>query len=171
VETRGRFSVERNFIDVIHELSAHPTALQKAICQKRPATTFGNHTFCSMPAAFSSRFFCNDARRLASSNCFSLALRFAFLPVAKGVRRARQVSKVRVKANLWCLPDVLSPRRAFPFRLHPYRQDLVSPVWFPVGDQSRLQNKRQVKQLKRHGRSAMRVARPGRSRLGSSEAS
>ena len=36
---------------------------------------------CSMPAADSSRFFCRAARRLASSSCFSLALRLAFFPL------------------------------------------------------------------------------------------
>jgi len=33
-----------------------------------------------MPAARNSRRFCNDAKRRASSSCFSRALRLAFLP-------------------------------------------------------------------------------------------
>mmetsp|Transcript_8259 Transcript_8259/g.30467 ORF Transcript_8259/g.30467 Transcript_8259/m.30467 type:complete len:215 (+) Transcript_8259:1905-2549(+) len=37
--------------------------------------------FTSRPAALSSRRFCRDANRRASSNCFSLAFRFAFLPL------------------------------------------------------------------------------------------
>jgi hypothetical protein len=35
----------------------------------------------TVPAALSSLFFCSAARRLASSSCFSRALRFAFLPL------------------------------------------------------------------------------------------
>jgi len=64
-----------------------------------------------IPAALSSRFFCNTASLLASSNCLSLAFRLAFLPWVLA-RRARASESISFSEKRWLSSTIPRPKHS-----------------------------------------------------------
>ena len=96
----------------------------------------------SMPAAFSSRRFCNEARRRESSICLSRALRFAFFPLVfarraldryitllTGINQSKGANQLSQHYDLTVSYIVTLLRKAFPFHPRPYRWDRVWQAW------------------------------------------